>query len=686
MFFDLIKRNAKKSRKENSIYFTSLVVTIVCFYALLALPRQDIMVFLATIESDSVSSIVNFLLPVLMVFVSIILSFMIFFAIKYQLDRRKHEFGVYLVLGMKKTKLFFMLFFEDILNSFFAILIGLPVSFFICELVSFITARLVGIGTEGHTYSFSPKAVLILSLAFIIIKMLCFLILSIRIFSLDLKSLLENSKDLKPYKFIGGKNKIALILGSILLAIAYFLIVSETVWYEPLVFVTSLSLGLVGTLLFFYGFRILIDFVAKKSSLGLGKYTYRQIEDGVSKKTWSMAINGIILLLAISFLAFGASINANHKYQDPRSFDYTFMPYTEKGDQEPIIRENGIDKDFEEFFSLKIKNARIDLEGVEKTIKIFNDKDPRKRRLLDAYKDTPKEDGTMGFRDNAYLINLSGYNKILQLAGKEKLDLKENEIAFYVDQQFLTRNLDKALEKLLENEPKIKVEGKEFKLAKKFESQKLITDRSLNLLLGLVVSDEDYEKLNEAYEEKYMNAVFSEEKIKEKGLVKTYIEENKKLDDLGFAYESYFQGIGRNLFYTATASYLGVYLATVLFVIVNTVLSVQFLIGQGEKSRSYKSLIKLGASYKDLKKTSRKEIVWHFLLPLAFALFSAGFGTTSLVKSTLRINSEAAFKEEILIGLTIVAFVCVVEYIYMRAVFLTSDKYVMGLFKGDREE
>ncbi len=54
MFFDLVRRNSRRSRKENGIFFSSLLISIVAFYIVLSLPRQDVMAFLAQMESDAV--------------------------------------------------------------------------------------------------------------------------------------------------------------------------------------------------------------------------------------------------------------------------------------------------------------------------------------------------------------------------------------------------------------------------------------------------------------------------------------------------------------------------------------------------------------------------------------------------------------------------------------------------------
>lgn len=55
MFFELIARNSKRSRKENGLFFTTLLVSVIAFYIILSLSRQDVMLFLQKMESDAVS-------------------------------------------------------------------------------------------------------------------------------------------------------------------------------------------------------------------------------------------------------------------------------------------------------------------------------------------------------------------------------------------------------------------------------------------------------------------------------------------------------------------------------------------------------------------------------------------------------------------------------------------------------
>lgn len=192
MFSNLIIRNSKRNRKENGLFFSSLVISIIAFYIILSISNQDVMRFLQKMESDAVDRLL-LMIPVFYVMTLGILFFLIYFACKYQLQRRRHEFGVYLMMGMRRSKLFSMLMAEDFVSSILALLIGLPVAVLLSELISLITAKLVGMGIIGHRFTLSLPAVFLTIAGFLIIKLVAFLILSGNISRQEIGSLLANT-------------------------------------------------------------------------------------------------------------------------------------------------------------------------------------------------------------------------------------------------------------------------------------------------------------------------------------------------------------------------------------------------------------------------------------------------------------------------------------------------------------
>ena len=158
MFSELVARNSRRSRRENGLFFASLLISIIAFYIILSLSRQDVMVFLQRMESDAVNRLLS-LVPVLYGLTLFILFFLVYYANRFQLARRRHEFGVYLMLGMQRRKLFGMLLAEDLHSSLIALAIGLPAALLISEVISLVTARLVGLGIVGHRFTLSLSAI-----------------------------------------------------------------------------------------------------------------------------------------------------------------------------------------------------------------------------------------------------------------------------------------------------------------------------------------------------------------------------------------------------------------------------------------------------------------------------------------------------------------------------------------------
>lgn len=151
MLSKLIVRNSKKIRKDNSLFFIATVIVVIAFYIILSLSNQDVIKFLRKMESNAINRLLS-MIPIFYGFTLAILLFLVYFSTGLQMERRKHEFGVYLVLGMKRSKLFKILLLEDLRTSFISLSIGLPIAFFLSELISLIILKLVGVGIIGHRF------------------------------------------------------------------------------------------------------------------------------------------------------------------------------------------------------------------------------------------------------------------------------------------------------------------------------------------------------------------------------------------------------------------------------------------------------------------------------------------------------------------------------------------------------
>ena len=161
---------------------------------------------------------------------------------------------------------------------------------------------------------------------------------------------------------------------------------------------------------------------------------------------------------------------------------------------------------------------------------------------------------------------------------------------------------------------------------------------------------------------------------------------NDKLDLTGLTYESYLQNIGRQLFYMVAASYITLYLAIIFLIIANTIVGVQFLMGQQKSSGRYRTLIRLGATYQTLCRSARRQINWYFGIPALVAVFSSLFGIRALFTGLLTSQAAQNRSGMILVSTAVILVLCVIEYLYILAVRHTSDRYLLTLMVPRREE
>ena len=93
MLFKLSIKNIKKSFKDYAIYFLTLVLGVAIFYVFNALDSQEALLKLTEAEKEIIELMNEFLSGV-SVLVAIILGFLVIYASRFLIKRRKKEFGI----------------------------------------------------------------------------------------------------------------------------------------------------------------------------------------------------------------------------------------------------------------------------------------------------------------------------------------------------------------------------------------------------------------------------------------------------------------------------------------------------------------------------------------------------------------------------------------------------------------
>ena len=692
MFFKLIIRNSRRNRKENGLFFTTLLAAIIAFYIILSLSRQDVMIFLWEMESDAVNRLLT-LIPVFYVMTLIILFFLIYFASKYQLERRRHEFGMYLMMGMTRNRLFTLLMAEDIRSSIISLLIGLPAAVLLSELISLVTARLVGLGIIGHRFSLSISAVLWTAAGFFIIKLAAFLILSAKISRREIGTLLavrpEETRRQHPAPVYG----LALLAGILCLGTAYYMAIRGIAWSQIRMMGLTLLLGFAGTLLFFYGLRYVFNLIIKagKRDRHLHIFNVRQLQENVVRQSGTMAVSSLLILGALCCFGAGVAMAAYFGQSETHVIDYTFVPeYTEEPNQEQsaenvfsTLEKNGLKTEFSKLFEMKIGNINTsdEPENAYKMDEVMN-----QVAEFPASEDRDILLNNLGFVDYVHLISLSGYNELLHTAGQPELELGENEGAVYMDSEYVNDSRIKIMDQILADHPKVEIDENPLWLTGNVQTTAVVTDSSITLDFALILPDDVFQYYTQEQYDVYVNGVLDRSVSEKIGLMQAISGMNEKLNETGLVYESYLQNMGRQLFYIVAASYITIYLAIIFMIVANTVIGVQFLMNQQKTGRRYKTLARLGAVYETLCGSAKKQINWYFGIPVFVAAVSSLFGVRALFTGLLSPMTQGTAGEMMVISAAMILVLCVIECIYIAAVKRSSNRYLLTLMAPEREE
>ncbi len=693
MFSDLILANSKRSRRENGLFFGALVISVIAFYIILSISNQDVMIFLREMESDAVNKLLM-LIPVFYCMTLAVMFFLIFFACKYQLQRRRHEFGIYLMMGMSRGKLFLMLMVEDLVSSILALGLGLPVAVLFSEMISVVTARLVGMGIIGHQFSISVSAMVFTIAGFLMIKLVAFTVLSGEICQKEIGELLGDTpggiRAQKPRRTY----VLALIGGTVMLAAAYTAAVSGVAWRFPGAMFLTEMLVLFGTILFFYGLRIIIGALVRRGGGKLHVFNFRQIEENVIQQSTTMAISSLLVLAALCCFGVGVAISASNSKGDTHVLDYTFDIHKEMPSDEifPAIKttleEEGLDGMFADLFQMRLGNVRT--ESIDQTV--F-----RMDAVMESIEQLPSSDArdillnNLSYTERPHIICLSDYNHLLELAGKPSLQVGKDEAAIYISADFTNEERTAILDSILASRPRAELMGKEIHLTESLQTTNLVTDRSITLSFALILPDDLFLEYTQGKYDVYTNGILDRETVSDVGLMQAISDMNHRLDasglkELEVEYESYLQNIGRQLFYIVAASYITIYLAVIFLVVANTIMGVQFLMTQQKTGRRYGILVHLGADYKTLCKSARMQIRWFMGLPILVAACSSMFGIKALFYGIVARAHIVSHGDMMLTAAAMILLLVVVEWCYLMAVRRSSDRYLTTLLEPSRQE
>ena len=128
MLLKLATRNIRRSLRDYAIYFVTLLIAVTVFYAFNSIGDQQVMHDIAASNHANIIEFTGYMMNIFSIVVALVLGFLVIYANQLLITRRKREFGIYLVLGMKPGQVSRILLYETVFIGLGSLILGLAFS------------------------------------------------------------------------------------------------------------------------------------------------------------------------------------------------------------------------------------------------------------------------------------------------------------------------------------------------------------------------------------------------------------------------------------------------------------------------------------------------------------------------------------------------------------------------------
>ncbi|MGL4774227.1 MAG: FtsX-like permease family protein [Clostridium sp.] len=615
MYSKIALKNVKKSFKDYTIYFLTLTLAVCIFYSFNSIEAQKALLEMSQSGKGYAEMLTN-IISYVSVFVAVILGSLMLYANNFLIKKRNKELGVYMTLGMGKSKISRILIIETIIVGILSLISGLILGLGASQGLSILVSKLFEFSMSEYTFVISTAAIGKTVLYFGIMFLLIMIFNTYVISKYKIIDLLTVGRKTQEIKF---KNPliyfVAFILCVISLGMAYKLILEVGLNISDPRFLVSIFLGIVGTVLFFFSLAGFILYVVKKSKKiyfkGLNIFIVKQINSKVNTNFFSMSVICLMLFITIGVLSTGFSFKTAIEtgLEGATPFDASANLYLHEGENVRSIEES--------FKKLGLKFRENDKV-------VYYDEFQNGTNIFDII---PKNNELKDMTLNISFIKISQYNKIRELNNEEPISLANDEV-------LLTSNFSKVLphlKKYVKENDSIKLSGKEYKIKnREIIEENMQTYVMQNNFLTIIINDEFLKdakvvtsNVNINFDEK--NKEESEKNFNQ--LLKAFRDNKVDFDEVGFVL-----GETRNDIYeqskgmTTTILFVGIYLGIVFLISSMAILALQQLSEASDSIDRYSAIKRLGANQKDINKTIFIQTLIYFTIPVILALVHSVVG------------------------------------------------------------
>ena len=683
MLFKISLKNIRKSLKDYTVYFFTLILGVAIFYVFNAIDSQSVMLDVRENMMDIIK-LMNNMLSGVSVFVSCILGFLIIYASRFLIKRRNKEFGIYLTLGMSKRKISAILFFETLVIGIVSLVAGLVIGTILSQFMSVIVANMFDADMTKFKFIFSMKACVKTLIYFAIMYVL---VMIFNTFSISRCKLIDLLNAGKKTEKVTMKNPvvctIVFVIGVGILSYAYWMVTRGVRTLNTFDKIgIPIALGCVATFLIFWsvsGFMIRI-FTSIKSVYykGVNSFVLRQFCSKINTTVFSTTVICIMLFITISVLSAALSMkdSLSKDLDSMCPVDVQLAKYSYDAMSEAYATsQNMNEKDREMLEDSKLSiietlnNSGFDAQKYFKDVAEYNIYNTG-LTVKDTLGDINTDDYKFMADTIMPVMTIGDYNSVARLYGNSTYELNDDEYIIVADYKNMVMIRNQALKKGIT----LSVNGKEYKPRYNECKDGFVKIGVQNMNDGILVVPDNAVKpqqvrnmgLSADYradtkEERYSIETQLDNLMKNISFKKSFISWNSRIE---LAESSV--GLG------ALVTFIALYLGIIFLISSAAILALRELSDSADNKERYGMLRKLGVDERMIDMALFKQIGIFFAFPLILALIHSVFGIKfiNIILATMGMSSMAAS-----IGLTL-AFVAVIYGGYFLITYLCSRSII----------
>ena len=599
LYVKLALRNLKRSLKEYSIYVFTVTIKMTLLYAFFAIAFSGEMQDLVT-TYDNVKSI----MIMVSILVTLIIAWLIYYISNFILQKRSREFGMYLLLGMKRTQVSRMFLFEQLALGAVGFFIGCVLGIFVYEILHAILLNIFGFA-YAFQLSFSWSACGAAFLCFLSIYLLEMIREGIALKKQSIHTMLYNaSRNEKTAK--GSRLSGFYFLAAVLLAVAGLYVTQQYLRSmvngqssDSMLLMLGVFAIIVSVYLFFYGISavlgIFLNRHRKIKYKGNCMYLYGQIAGRLRLNRTVLATLSLLTLLTLLFLCIALKFNEVKELSNAR-----FVPFDIMASSSEKLNMKSIESYLQEH---KISYQSADIHYYQK-----EERD-------DFYSVVKGKSYYTEDEKHSVYMKQSDFNKLRSLKGKPSVTLKADEYMIVCATDIKDSLQEYGAQHTLH------LQGKRLQLRGVDDTE---YGQTRNSGYYLIVADEHVKHAKPYFREWVANTDPETEVSWYQDTVNQFFDDNKEqVGDSFYSYASY--RVKAKWFEENAVGFVSIcfslfYLSFIFICISATILAVQQLSDAHRQRYSYAMLHKMGVNQRQLHALLAKQIAVYFIIPLVLPI------------------------------------------------------------------